>query len=200
MSATRPAIIIGAVESVHSATTLLAISLLAVLPPVYVLAMSLLGRVFRKAEKSRHESIARLRIEFTQKVKEAMDEKTEEAKPHRRYTVLRHKVRDVEKAEKREVKRIERQWKCLGTTRIVALPGCLFLGALILNVLSDAVRAPIVHCPAARCAPEMIAWGGAVVLLAAGICVLYSGLKHIEQLRKVPPAVGGGQKLSGGKQ
>lgn len=121
--------------SIYNATILLGIALLAVVIPVFVLTVSLLGRAIENATRAREQAERRQRTETQTKIqaaKQALDE-AQTSGDLQRVPDYKKDLRILQKLGKRRLRRIERSSQVLTAKGSVHYPGLLFLLATALS-------------------------------------------------------------------
>lgn len=121
--------------SIYNASILLGIALLALVIPVFVLTVSLLGRAIENATREREQAERRQRNETQNKietVKQALDE-AQTSGDLQKVPDYKKDLRRLQKLGKRRLRRIERSSQVLTAEGSVVYPGLLFLLATALS-------------------------------------------------------------------
>jgi ABC-type multidrug transport system fused ATPase/permease subunit len=125
----------GFMESVYQNTFWLIVAVLAVLLPLYVLAVSLLGRAIRIAREQKRAMAAeqeqRAKTETEEAGRELEKGKTDAARER-----LNLAKKEEEEATK-QLKRVDKRYNLLTLRCCVIIPGALLLAAAVLSALAE---------------------------------------------------------------
>ena len=167
------------------ATSFLAIALLALVIPIYVLSVSLLGQAIERSRKAREDAERQQKIEMDTKIQQLQDqlEQARSTGDVQGISEIPTQMARLRKNGRRVLRKAERFSRALSLMGAVAYPGIGFLVAAFLSAGSTLLcesRIGSTEIPYA-----VIPWAGSLIALAYGILKLIETLRVVQQVALV---------------
>ena len=170
-------------ESVYQNTFWLVVAFLAVLLPLYVLAVSLLGRAIgiAKSQERKNRIAQQERAEaVTAEAKEALTEALDVGKNKELRTQLKRAENDEKKAT-RQTRRVSKRYGLLRLWPCVGFPGILLASAAILSAAACGFGSPSAGIGGQNWLSTLF-WGVSLALIVAAVARLYLALRIVQEV------------------